>query len=67
MVKNHFSRILGERKLTILAVHQATGISRVTLGRLYHETGDAIRYDTINSLCQYFGCRLEDLLEYIPD
>ncbi|CAB3390936.1 Putative transcriptional regulator, XRE family (fragment) [Kyrpidia spormannii] len=35
--------------------------------RLYHETNDAIRYETIKKLCSLYRCQVGDLIEWIPD
>lgn len=67
MIKCNLSRLMGEKKHSIQEVHRATGISRATLTRLYYETNDAIHYGTLNKLCQFYGCDLGDLLEWIPD
>jgi len=67
MIKCHLSRLMGERKHSIQDVHRATGISRATLTRLYYEHNDAIRYQTIEKLCRFYGVQVGDLLEWIPD
>jgi putative transcriptional regulator len=66
MIRCHFSRILGERKLKISEVSRATGINRTTLTRLYKETIDRVELDVIEILCAYFGIGVGDLLEYVP-
>ena len=54
------------RRITLLEVADATGIGRITLSRML-KPGAVVRTDTINALCAYFGCRLEDLVEFIAD
>lgn len=54
------------RRVTLMEVAETTGIGRITLSRmLNHEAG--MRTDTLDRLCAYFSCRIEDLLEYVPD
>lgn len=67
MIKCNLSRLMGEQKHSLQDVHRATGISRSTLTRLYYETNDAIHYETLNKLCQFYGCDLGELLEWAPD
>lgn len=67
MIKCHLSRILGERRLKIADVVRDTGINRGTLTRLYHEQAQRVELDTINELCRYLDCQVQDILEYIPD
>lgn len=66
MIKCHLSRILGERRLKIADVVRDTGINRGTLTRLYHEQAQRVELDTINELCRYLDCQVQDILEYIP-
>lgn len=63
MIKCHFARLLGERKLKISDVARDTGINRGTLTRLYYETSERIELEVIDQLCDYFGIGLSDLLQ----
>ena len=40
-----------------------TGISRTTLTNLYYKRSGSISGRVLNSLCQYFGCTVGELLE----
>ena len=55
------------RRVTLLEVANATGISRVTLSKMLDQTGYGKLTDHLDKLCTYFGCRLEELAEHIPD
>ena len=63
MIRCHFARLLGERKLKISDVARDTGINRGTLTRLYHETSERIELDVLDQLCDYLGIDLPELLE----
>lgn len=63
MIRCHFARLLGERKLKISDVARDTGINRGTLTRLYYETAERIELEVLDQLCDYFGIDLPDLLE----
>ena len=65
MIKCHFARLMGERKLKISDVARDTGINRGTLTRLYYENAERIELDVIDALCEYFGVGLEGLLERV--
>mgnify|MGYP001007701294 CR=1 FL=1 len=67
MIRCHFARLLGERKLKISDVIRDTGINRNTLTRLYYESVERYEADVLDRLCVYFGCPLGDLLEHVPD
>lgn len=63
MIRCHFARLLGERKLKISDVARDTGINRGTLTRLYYETAERVEIDVLDKLCDYFGIDLPELLE----
>lgn len=67
MIKCHLSRLLGERKLKISDVAQATGINRGTLTRLYHETAVRVDLEVLEKLCLYLDCELHELLELVKE
>ncbi|UZG46026.1 helix-turn-helix domain-containing protein [Caldimonas thermodepolymerans] len=67
MIRCHFARLLGERKLKISDVTRATGINRGTLTRLYYETAERIELGVVDQLCRYFGVGVGELLEYVED
>jgi len=58
---------MGEKRLKICDVSKDTKINRGTITRLYHETYTRIEKDTIDTLCDYFDCRIEELFEFIND
>lgn len=63
MIRCHFARLLGERKLKIADVARDTGINRGTLTRLYYETAERVEMDVLDKLCDYFGIDLPELLQ----
>ncbi|MFW6130823.1 MAG: helix-turn-helix domain-containing protein, partial [Atribacterota bacterium] len=65
-IKIHLGRLLGERKLRAADVARDTGINKNTLSSLYHEKVSGIRFETLETLCRYFDCSVEDILEYVP-
>ena len=44
-----------------------TGINRGTITRLYHERAERVELESIEKLCRYRECRLEDLPELVED
>lgn len=65
MIRCHFARLLGEKKLKISDVSRDTGINRGTLTRLYYETSERFDVEVLDQLCGYFGCPIGALLEYV--
>lgn len=54
------------RRISLIEVAEATGIGRITLSRMLNR-GTNVRSDTLDKLCAYFSCRVEDLVEYVAE
>lgn len=55
------------RRVTVQELAQATGITRNTLSKMLNQHGASVRSENLARLCAYFNCRIEQLLEYVPD
>ena len=55
------------RRVTIAEIAETTGIARNTLSRILNQPGWNVRSEHLDKLCAYFNCRIEELVEYIPD
>ena len=55
------------RRITVLEISEATGINRMTLSKLMNKHGANVQTDNLDRLCAFFGCRIEDLVEHIPN
>lgn len=53
------------RRITLIEVAEVTGIGRITLSRMLNR-GAVVRTDTLDKLCEYFECRIDELVEFIP-
>lgn len=53
------------RRISLIEVAAETGIGRITLSRMLNR-GNHVRSDTLDRLCAYFECRIEELVEYVP-
>jgi putative transcriptional regulator len=73
MIRFRLQELLAEkqfmdgRRVTLTEVAAATGINRVTLSRMSNVRGYSTVTENLNRLCAYFGCRLDQLAEYVPD
>lgn len=54
-------------RLTVQAVAEATSINRMTLSKILNQKGYSTGTDVLDKLCTYFGCRLDELVEWLPD
>lgn len=55
------------KRFSITDVAAATGLSRVTLSKILNQKGYGTGTDTIDRLCEFFGCKVEDLMEHLPE
>ena len=67
IIKVKLSAILGERRIKQSALVEMTGLSSLTINKLYHENVESIRFETLIRLCKALDCQVSDLLEYIPE
>ena len=58
-------KTLKEKGVTTYKLINEFGISRSLLDRLKHNK--PITTVTLNDLCTFLDCRVEDILEYVPD
>lgn len=62
IVKNNLRVLMAKHKMNIKDVHEATGLSRTTISKLYNEESTTIAFDTIYKLCKLFSCEPGELL-----
>ena len=60
-----FYNTLKEKNISTYKLINSYGISRILLDRLKHNK--PISTVTLNDLCKYLDCRVEDILVYIKD
>jgi len=58
---------MGERKLKISDVARAIDVHRNTITLLYDENANRVDLDTLNKLCIFFDCNVDDLLQFVPE
>ena len=66
MIKNHLSRLLGEKRWTQARLARETGIRPSTICAYYNEFAERINLEHLDRICEALGCRVEDVLEYVP-
>lgn len=60
-----FYKTLKEKEISTYKLIQKYGVSRSLLDRLKHNK--PISTVTLNDLCTILQCRVQDVMEYIPD
>lgn len=59
--------VMAKRKLKLKDVSEMVGISVVNLSILKQGKAKAIRFSTLELLCEKLDCQPGDILEYIPE
>lgn len=67
MIRSHLSTLMGRHRMKIADVARVTGMNRSTITALYYDTASRLDASALSALCELFACRIEDLLEYVPD
>ena len=63
-IRCKLSTLMGQNRYKIQDIYEKTGLSRGTISNLYHDKMQRIDYETLNKLCELFGCNVSDLIEY---
>jgi DNA-binding Xre family transcriptional regulator len=72
MLRFRLKELLAEREfnegrvITLTEVAGATGVHRMTLSKIANHRGYNPTADVLDKLCNYFSCRIEQLVEHIP-
>ena len=60
-------RVMADRKMSLNELSARVGISNVNLSNLKTGKVKAIRFSTLEGICDVLDCQPGDILEYIPD
>ncbi|MDR1168492.1 MAG: helix-turn-helix transcriptional regulator [Heliobacteriaceae bacterium] len=67
MIKNKLSEIMGRKRLNMAEVARMSGLTHVTVFRIYHEKTTTVELNTIDKLCSALDCKIQDIFEHVPD
>jgi len=59
-------RVLADKKMRLNDLADQVGISNVNLSNLKSGKVKAIRFSTLEAICQILDCQPGDILEYVP-
>lgn len=59
--------LIWKNKVKGYQVAKATGLSKATISKLVQGENIDVKLSTINKLCNFFDCKLTDLIEYKKD
>lgn len=55
------------RKITLSFLAEQVGIQSSAMSKIANNTGYHTSVTTIEALCKFFDCKIEDVIEYLPD
>ena len=67
MIRNHLSRLLGEKHWSQARLSRETGIRPNTIGHICNDYAEGITYEQMDRICEALDCDLNDWLEYEPN
>lgn len=65
VIQSRLSRLMGEKRVRIIDVARATGISRNMLSKLYYDRAQRVDLVDVAKLCEYLNCSVGDLFELV--
>ncbi len=63
----HIDIMLAKRKMSVTELSERVGITMANLSILKNGKAKAIRFSTLERLCEALACQPGDLLEFEPD
>ncbi len=54
------------KRVTLTELSEVTGINRVTLSKMINQRGYSTVTDSLDKLCDFFGCPIDQLVEHVP-
>lgn len=60
-------RVMADRKVALKDLAEAVGVSNVNLSKMKTGKISAIRFSTLEAICEALNCQPGDILEYDPN
>lgn len=67
MIKIKVPELMNAKGWNISDLMRKANVSYKTAHRLSKGNGESISFEVLNSLCEIFGVKVQDVLEYMPD
>lgn len=62
-----FDRVMADRKMSLNELSEKVGVANVNLSKLKNGHVSAIRFSTLEAICEVLNCQPGDILEYRRD
>ncbi len=60
-------RVMADRKISLKDLSERVGVSNVNLSKMKTGRISAIRFSTLEAICEALACQPGDILEYVPE
>ena len=60
-------RVMADRKMSLNELSERVGVSNVNLSKIKTGKISAVRFSTLNAICQALDCQPGDIMEYCSD
>ena len=60
-------RVMADRKISINELSEKVGVANVNLSKLKNGRVSAIRFSTLEAICDVLDCQPGDILEFVRD
>ena len=67
MIKLKLHLLMAQKRMSQKELADLTGINPPTINIYYNDTIIRIPREHLDIFCKLFNCKIEDLIEYIPD
>ncbi|WP_281521935.1 helix-turn-helix domain-containing protein [Dubosiella newyorkensis] len=67
MIVLRLDRMMVEKKISLQDLADRVGITQANLSKIKNNKVNAIRFSTLNKICEVLDCQPGDLLEYRPE
>lgn len=67
MIVIHLDIMMAKRKMSLNELSEKVGITLANLSILKNNKAKAIRFSTLEAICQALDCSIEDIIEYVPN
>ena len=67
MIVINLDVVMAKRKMSLNELSDKVGITLANLSILKNNNAKAIRFSTLDAICKALDCKIEDILEYVPD
>ncbi|MBQ2862678.1 MAG: helix-turn-helix transcriptional regulator [Clostridia bacterium] len=67
MIVINLDVMMAKRKISLGELADRVGITLANLSILKNNKAKAIRFSTLSAICKALDCKVEDIIEYVPD